>query len=61
MKYYQHMKVHPTGLLTTEQKMQTYITYVQKTSFKLFMNLEQLVNNRNTKQEQKKFLGKLCM
>ena len=58
MKYYQHMKVHPTGFLTTEQKMQTYIT---KTSFKLFMNLEQLVNNRNTKQEQKKFLGKLCM
>ena len=30
MKYDQHMKVHPTGLLTTEQKMQTYITYVQK-------------------------------
>ena len=61
MKYDQHMKVHPTGLLTTEQKMQTYITYVKKTSFKLFINLEQLVNNRNTKQEQKKFLEKLCM
>ena len=59
MKYDQHMKIHPIGLLTTEQKMQTNITYVQKTSFKLFMNLEQLVNSRNTKQEQKKFLGKL--
>ena len=59
----QHRKIHPTGLLSKEQKMQTYICALCKNRLSYFTWIwnKTIVNNRNIKQvkKTKQLLGKL--
>ena len=56
------MKVHPKGLLSKEQKMQTDICAFCKEPHYTVHEFGTIVNNRNIKQvkKTKELLGKLC-